>query len=1365
MNKEYSNLSPAKKALLDKWKGGQLETRAIPKRLDSSLVPLSFSQQRLWFIDQLYHGSHFYNIPAAIHLKGALNVTALKQTLNEILRRHEAWRTTFVTVDGQPMQMIASDSIWELPITKLEYLSDKGWEPEVQQLATQEAKKNFDLSQGPLVRANLLRINEEEHVFLLTVHHIVSDGWSSGVFMRELATLYAAFSADQTSPLPELPIQYADFAVWQREHLQGELLKRQLNYWKQQLSGDLPILQLPTDRPRPSVATFTGSKQYFTFSKTLTEALHQLSQREEVTLFMTLLAAFNTLLYRYTAQENILIGSAIANRNRAELEGLLGCFINTLVMRNDLSGNPSFRELLSQVREVTLDAYTHQDLPFEKVVEELQPDRDLNRNPLFQVMFVLQNAPMPVQEVAGLTLHALEVDSGTAMLDILLSITEFDHRMMGFLEYNTDLFDEATITRLINNFETLLESIVANPDQQISELSLLTEKELKQLLVEWNDTRSDYPQNTSLHKLFEQQVERSPNAVALIGQSEQLTYQQLNNKVNQLAHYLQKLGVTTETLVAICLERSVELIIGILAILKAGGAYIPLDPNYPVNRLAFMLSDSQAVVLLTQQKILEKLPSSSAKPVCLDIYEDVIAQESEENPVSTSCANNLAYVIYTSGSTGTPKGILATHQGTVNGLHWLWKNYPFETEEICCQKTSISFVYSIWEIFAPLLQGIPNVIIPDSIVKTPQLFLETLAYQNVTRILVVPSLLRVLLCTYGNLTKNLSKLKLWITSGEALPLDLAQTFQELTPSAKLINLYGSSEVSDNVTCYDTSLLSEKKVCVPIGHPIDNIQAYVMDRYLQLTPVGVPGELYIGGDGLARGYLNRPELTQERFIENPFVPGAKLYKTGDLVRYLSDGNLEYLGRKDDQIKIRGFRIELGEISAVIDKHPAVRESVVIARGDVQGDKCLIAYVVTSTDSNITLQLRRYLQENLPDYMVPSAFCILDALPLTPTGKVDKRTLLVEDVVVPTSIESFTAPRDPWEFSLTKIWSDLLNINPIGVTDNFFELGGHSLLAARLIAQINERFGCTLSLSTLFKNATIEKLARIIHYPIGSNSSSPLVKIQPSGSRTPFFCVHPAGGNIMTYPNLAGELGVEQPFYALEQVPSKQESKNISVEETAAYYLEKICAVQPEDPYLLAGWCYGGLVAFEMAQQLQRQGQTVSLLAIFDAIIPETENNSIESIEDDNAKFIVRSAEALKYLFGIDFSVSYNELRQLSLDEQFSLFMRRLNILSDAEIQQHFLYYKLFKAHVKAMRNYVPQNYPNEIILFRAREKILHDFQSSELYSDDPLLGWGKYSEKPIKVIEVPGNHFSMFTKPHVQELAKQLRLCLSKVHNN
>jgi amino acid adenylation domain-containing protein len=1356
MDIQYSNLSPAKKALLEKWKGGKLKGDIIPKRQDCQSIPLSFSQQRLWFIDQLYHESSFYNIPIAFHIQGDLNIAALQQSLNEILKRHEVWRTNFTIINGEPVQEIAPHLTWDLPIINFEHLSGKDWESEVKQFAAESVKKPFNLAKGLLVRANLLRLSPEEHVLLVTMHHIITDGWSCGVFLQELSTLYAAFSTNQPSPLPELPIQYADFTVWQRSHIRGEFLATQLNYWRQQLQGELPVLQLPTDCPRPNVSSFTGAKQYFTFSTTLTNTLKQLSRQADTTLFMSLLAAFNILLYRYTDQEDILIGSPIANRNRAELEGMLGLFVNTLVLRNNLSGNPSFNEFLHRVREVTLDAYAHQDLPFEIVVEELQPERDLSRNPLYEVMFVLQNTPTSVQEVSGLTLRTLEFDSGTAQLDIFLSMSESEEGLLGCLEYNTDIFGSGTIAQFIKNFQTLLENIVSNPEQHLSELSLLTATEQEQLLFKFNQTRVDYSQDVSLHQLFEQQVKLTPESIALISESEEITYRQLNHKVNQLVHYLQKLGVKKGTIVALCLERSIDMVVGILAILKVSGAYIPLDPSYPVERLNFMLSDSQASLLITKHDILEKLSLSPAKTVCLDIDKEEIARESSENPINISSSNNLAYIIYTSGSTGTPKGVLSIHRGTVNGLHWLWRTYPFTPGEVCCQKTAISFVDSVWEIFAPLLRGVPTVIISNVRVLDPQLFIESLVHHKVTRIILVPSLLRLILDNYSHLINRLSQVKLWITSGEALSVKLVQKFRELMPFAKLINLYGSSEVSANATHYDTSLLPNQAHSVPIGRPIDNTQIYVLSRDLQPTPIGVIGELYLGGDGLAKGYLHRSELTQARFIDNPFVSKNKLYKTGDLVRYLQDGNLEYLGRYDEQVKIRGFRVELGEIAATISQHPDVQESVVIASNNAPENQRLIAYVVTDKQ-DITAQLLFYLQQKLPNYMLPPAFVILDELPLTPNGKVDKRALPNDENTPSNTNQLFINPRNFTELALVKIWENLLNTSPIGVTDNFFNLGGHSFLAVRLMSQIYDKFGRNLPLSTLFENATIEKLAAIVSQTSRQSSNSPLVAINSAGDKIPFFCIHGAGGNITPYFNLSRRLGEDYPFYALEDSLEKNKPEIISVEETATRYLQEIRKVQPNSPYLLGGHCYGGVLAFEMAQQLQKQGQTVGLLVVIDAILPET---TIGPKEDDDAKFLLRIAESIKTDNNIDFSLPFEELRDLPLTDQLNLINKKANfIFSDAEIQDFLRYYKLFKTHVQAMRNYLPQVYPKSLTLFRAQEEIIHDFDNPEWSTDDPLLGWGKCSSQPIQVIDVPGDHFSIFVETHIQELAKHLRICI------
>jgi amino acid adenylation domain-containing protein len=1114
-----------------------LEAPPIQRISTGRELTLSFAQQRLWFLSQLQPNNPFYNMAAAVRLQGQLNEHALLKSLNEILRRHEVLRTTFKTVEEQPVPVISSETKLLLPAIDLSELPSAQREAKVRELALTEAQQPFDLETDPMLRVKLLRLGEQEHVALFTMHHIASDGWSIDVLVRELSALYQAFSTSQPSPLPELPIQYADFAAWQRQWLQGEALEAQLSYWRQHLRGAPPVLELPIDHPRPPVQTFRGASYSFQLSQEECVALKTLSQQEGSTLFMTLLAAFKVLLYRYTGSEDIVVGSPIANRDRAEIEELIGFFVNTLVLRTDLSGNPTFQELLSRVREVALGAYAHQDLPFERLVEELQPQRSLSYNPLFQVMFVLQNAPKSEIELSGLTLSSFEIDRGTAMFDLTLYMEETDAGLIGTFEYNTDLFEAATITRMAGHLQTLLSGIVANCDRHLCEVPLLTEAEQQQLLVEWNETESEYPLDQGIHELFEAQAERTPDAVAVVFEGQQLTYGELNRKANQLAHYLIQRGVGLEVLVGICTERSLEMVIGLLGILKAGGAYVPLDPAYPQERLAFMLSDTQVPVLLTQQRLVERLPEHEAQVICLDSDCDSIAQESKQNPVSSSTADNLAYVIYTSGSTGKPKGVLGLHRGAVNRFQWMWETYPFTQQEVCCQKTSLNFVDSVWEIFGPLLQGVPTVIVSDRVLKDPQQFVETLASNNVTRLVLVPSLLRVLLDTYSNLQQRLPKLKLWVTSGEALSFDLLQNFRQIMPESILLNLYGSSEVSADVTCYSIKPQDKAPLHVAIGRPIANTQIYLLDRHLQPVPIGVPGELYVGGSGLARGYLNQPEMTQERFIPNPFIDfglpildfrlgdssqnlescenaqfsnpkskiqnpklSARLYKTGDLARYLPDGNIEFLGRIDNQVKLRGFRIELGEIEAVLSQHPGVREVVVLAREDEPNNKQLVAYVVAHPEEAIALnELQRLLKEKLPDYMVPSAFVMLEGLPLLPNGKVDLLSLPAPNLTRSNLEAAYQAPRTEIERTIATIWQEVLHVEEVGIHDNFFELGGHSLLLVQVHSKLQNIFQRIFPLVGMFQYPTISYLAEYLSQEQSEQLSVPQHSQRPE-SRT-------------------------------------------------------------------------------------------------------------------------------------------------------------------------------------------------------------------------------------------------------------------------
>ncbi|MCC5661302.1 amino acid adenylation domain-containing protein [Nostoc sp. XA010] len=1038
----------------------------ISPRQNQDPVPLSFSQARMWFLDQLQPGSA-YNIPAVVRIEGQVNVTALHQSLNEIVRRHEILRTTFTTINEQPVQVVHTDLILTLPLIDLDS------HEQALQFVCAESQQLFDLAQGPLLSAKLLRLTTQEHILVLTMHHIVSDGWSLGVLVQELALLYEGFSTG-TASLPQLPIQYADYALWQRQRLQGEMLETQLSYWKQQLAGSLPVLQLPTDRPRPPVQTFAGAKQALELPKLLSDAIANFSQQAGITPFITLLAAFKSLLYRYTGQEDIIVGSPVANRNRTETENLIGFFINTLVLRTDLGNNPTFMELLARERDVVLGGYDHQEMPFEKLVEML-PNRDMSHTPLFQVMFILQNAPMPTLEFSGLKLSPLKIDNQTAKFDLTLDLEETPNGICGCFEYNTDLFDASTIEQMARHFQVLLEGIIANPKQRLSDLPLLTPAEENQILVQWNRTTNKYPQDKCLHQLFETQVERTPDEVAVVFGDAQLTYRELNQRANQLAHHLRQLGVQPEVRVGICVERSLDLVVGIFGILKAGGAYIPLDPKYPQERLALMLSDAQAHVLLTHSQI-NQLPGNST-PVYLDTDCEAIDKQSSENPNHTVLPEHNAYVLYTSGSTGRPKAVVIEHRSTVAFLSWATNLFTFSDLAGVLAATSICFDLSVFELFAPLSCG-GKVILVENALSLPSLS----ATQQVTLVNTVPSAIAELLRVNG-IPVSVRTINL---AGEPLAKKLVQQLYQNTSIQQVFNLYGPSED----TTYSTfSLVQPEDNIVSIGRPIANTQVYVLDRYLKPLPIGVPGELYLAGDGLARGYLNRPELTAEKFIPNPFNnrSHSRLYKTGDLVRYLPNGNLEYLGRLDNQVKIRGFRIELGEIEAVLRQYPGVQDVVVVAREDQPGQKRLVAYLVASLTVNA---LRSFLTEKLPEFMIPAAFVMLDTLPLTPNGKVDRRSLPAPLGLRQEAEVEYIAPGTVVEAQLASIWSDILGLEQVGINDNFFALGGHSLLATQVVSRVRDIFKVELPLRNLFTAPTVASLAAQIE-TISSSASS----IQP------------------------------------------------------------------------------------------------------------------------------------------------------------------------------------------------------------------------------------------------------------------------------
>ncbi len=1051
-------------------------------------VPLSFAQQRLWFIHKLEPSSSAYNLPVAVRLSGRLNVAALERTLSEIVGRHESLRTSFRMGEGQPVQIIAPHVELSLPVKDLTHLPEDERMKEARELASADARLPFDLERGPLYRLALLRLGEEEHVLLFTMHHIVSDGWSMGVLVREVAELYRAFAEGEPSPLPPLPIQYADFAHWQRTHLAGEVLETHWQYWKRQLGGTLPVLELPTDRPRAAVQSFGGASETLSLPASLAEGLNTLARREGVTLFMLLLAAFKATLHRYTGQTDIIVGSPIANRNRIETEGLIGFFVNTLALRTDLSGDPSFLELLKRVRTAALEAYAHQDMPFEQLVEQLQPDRSMNRHPLFQVMFQLGNAPMSEASLPGLTLQGIETERVTTQFDLSVDIVEDADGLLAVAEYSTDLFDARTVARLLGHFRNVLERVAERADESIARLPLLSDAEREQLLIEWNATGGERPPDKCLHELFEARAARAPDAVAVVGRGERLTYAALDARANQLAHFLRSLGVGPETRVGVLLERSPEMVVALLAVLKAGGAYVPLDPSYPRQRLAFILEDARAPVLITQARLRELIPERAAEEtrvVRLDDEREAVAGQSASSPDAVVRAENLAYVIYTSGSTGRPKGVAVTHESLVNHQSAVRDAFGLSADDRVLQFASLSFDVAAEEIFPTLLCGATLVLRDDESGGFGEGLLRQLVEHRV-------SVLNLPASVWHEWAGELSRggvslpecLRLLIVGSERVLRESLASWEEMARGrTRLLNAYGTTETTITATLYrppDGTEETHAGTALPIGRPVTNTRTYILDRLMQPVPVGVVGELYVGGRGVARGYLKRPALTAEKFIPDMFggEPGARLYRTGDLARYLCDGNMEFVGRADEQVKVRGFRIEPGEVEAALNEQSGVREALVLARPDAEGRSRLVAYVSAERNHELTKkELRERLREKLPEFMIPPVFVILSELPHAPNGKVERRALPAPEEVSE-CVEEAVAPRSEVERTIAAVWREVLKRERVGVNENFFDLGGHSLLLVQVHNRLRKAFDAEITMLDLFKYPTISALAGYI-----------------------------------------------------------------------------------------------------------------------------------------------------------------------------------------------------------------------------------------------------------------------------------------------
>jgi amino acid adenylation domain-containing protein len=1315
------------------------------------VLPLSFAQQRLWFLDQLEPGAVTYNIPTALRLSGQLNVDALRRSFEELVRRHEALRTSFAVHQGQPRQLIHPAPSWTLPAVDLTALPASAQEPEVLRLASQQTLLPFNLATGPLIRTTLLRLAPTEHVLLLCMHHIIADGWSMGVLTRELASLYEAFSSQRSPSLPPLPIQYADFAAWQRQWLQGEVLERQLTYWRQKLAGAPPALELPTDKPRPPIQSFRGSSLPVQLPKALSESLKALAQKEGATPFMLLLAAWQLLLSRYSGQQDVCIGSPIAGRTRSETEGLIGFFVNTLVLRSRLASSDSFRQLLAQVRSSTLEAYEHQHLPFEKLVEALQPQRDLSRSPLFQAMFVLQNAPEELLSLQGLALRPLDLPSSSAMFELTLFLSDSPEGFTGLLEFNTDLFERDTASRLAANFSTLLHSLCDNPDLLLTDAPLLSSQERQRLLAEFNATQAPFT-DSRIQQFFVQQVARTPDAIALAFGDTQLTYRQLHLRSNQLAHHLQSLGVGPDVRVGLSLSRSLELVIGMLGILKAGGTYVPLDPTYPRDRLTYMLQDSGARVLLTQQHLADALPHDGVTVLCLDSDASLSSENSLE-PTSACAPDNTAYVIYTSGSTGKPKGVLVPHRTVANLFAAMDQRLEQPADhKVWLTISSVSFDISVVELLWTLCRGFKVVLQPD-LLDSGWLPAQ-IRRHNVTHLQCTPSLVRALLQEPQS-AEAFKLLRQVILGGEALPPELARQLLASVPS--LINGYGPTETTIYSSTHD---VRDAGGPIPIGTPLANTQFYILDSSLRPVPIGVTGELFIAGDGVVRGYLNRPDLTADRFIPDCFSaqPGARMYRTGDMARWRSDGTVDFLGRGDHQVKLRGFRIELGEVEAALSQHPSVRTAVVVVREDVPGDKRMVAYLLAKPGHSIDAsELRVALKQRLPEYMVPSLFVALEAFPLTPSGKVDRKALPKPDGTLSTSAAAFVAPRDQLELMLTKLWEELLRVQPIGVTQSFFEVGGHSLLAVSLMAQLESRLGQRLPLSTLFTHPTIEGLAALLRQQKGATEWTPLVPIQPQGSRRPLFCVHPVGGTTLCYAPLARQLGADQPLYGLEARGLDGSQPITTIETMAEAYLQAVRKVQPEGPYLLGGWSLGGVVAFEMARQLTQAGQQVELVAMFDSWLLASSLSSKPAPTDD-IELLIGFAVDLASAQGKQLHLSREQLERLEPGARLPFVLEQARgsgeLLPGVGTAELRAYFNVYRANVQALLRYVPgSGHSLPLAFFWATQS---GSASPAASAPDVERGWAGVTRQPPRLHGVAGDHYSILLGPGLEQLVSQLR---------
>ena len=1309
---------------------------SIPRRGERDTAPVSYAQERFWFLSKFEPESSAYHIPLILGLGGVLNLDALTAALSRLRARHASLRTVFVEKDGEIRQRVLPSDPVQIPVIDLSMVAEEEKRNRAEDAARDIARRPFDLEESP-ARFELVRLSADEHWLVSVFHHIVADGWSIDVFQEELLATYAAAAEGRRVELPELPIQYTDFAEWQREQLQGERLKRKVAHWRDRLSGAPSMLDLPTDRPRPAIQSYRGTYVHTVVRRRLVERLERIGKHHDASVFMVLLASLNILLSRTTGQTDICIGSPIAARTRTEIERLMGVFINTLVLRTDLSGSPSFTELLLQVRRSTLEAFSHQDLPFEKLVEELSPTRALSHSPLFQVMLLMHAPPLPPTRMANLEVRGIFVDTGNTMFDLGFYVYDHEDGLGLTLQYATDLFDASTVARMAEQLKTLLASIANGPERSVSELDLLPEAERRTLVEDWNETAMALPQEC-VHAAIEAQATRTPNAIAVSMGSDALSYAELDMRSNRLARYLTKLGVRLETPVGVCVTRAPSMLVALLGVLKASGAYLPLDPSFPRERLSFMVRDAGARVIVTQASLRDAWREHEGLAcVSLDADAEAVGRESGAAVSSAAQPDSLAYVIYTSGSTGRPKGVQIEHSSLTNLLYSMLKEPGVAPEDRLLAVTTLSFDIAAPELFLPLLVGARVVVASREDASDGKRLAALMASEQVSVMQATPSTWRMLAESGW---KGDARLKA-LCGGEALTRELADELLERTGS--LWNVYGPTET----TIWSTLERVEPGTdSITVGRPLGNTSVYLLDEHRQLVPMGAYGELCIGGAGVARGYQGRDSLAAERFITNPFGPdpiavsGSSVFRTGDIARYRPDGRLEVAGRIDHQVKIRGFRIELGEIESVLDTQAKIKQAVVVVREDTVADKRLVAYFVSNGDSipSVT-ELREHLTKKLPDYMLPTAFVELDTFPLTLNGKVDRNELPAPEDSPSKAQSEYVAPRTPIEEKLAEIWKDLLGLDRVGAGDNFFELGGHSLMAVRLFNRIEERFGFRLPLATLFQSASLGELATAVGEATEASWSC-LVPIQ-RGRRdiAPFFCIHAEGGEVLFYRDFARLLDAGQPVYGLQAQALDGRSPPLeSIEEMASRYIAEIRQIQPAGPYYLGGHCYGGVIMFEMAQQLYRQHERVALMAMMDSS-PARIHTTLADKLRYAAHALRRSPVALlKHIVTTEIGA---RLRFRALDARAGLGREPDGDLASSHA-------RVGEAIARAYMMYVPEIYPGRITYFMNSERARLGH-----------LKWRELAAGGLELHTFPGTPNTTFVSPSVEALADGVRASL------